>query len=35
VMGKKPTEISSIVKGAAAGLGKIDYKAIAKEIAVS
>ena len=35
VMGKKPTAISSIVKGAAAGLGKIDYKAIAKEIAVS
>ncbi len=35
VMHKQPSEVSSIVKGAAAGLGKIDYKAIAKEIAVS
>lgn len=35
VMGRKPSEIKSIVKGAEVGLGKIDYKAIAKEIAVS
>jgi uncharacterized protein (DUF362 family) len=32
---KKPTDITSIVKGAAAGLGKMDYRSLAKEIAVS
>ena len=35
VMGKKPEEIGSVVSGAKAGLGKIDYKAIAKEVPVS
>jgi uncharacterized protein (DUF362 family) len=35
VMYKKPSEVGAIVKGAEAGLGKIDYKAIAREIAVS
>jgi uncharacterized protein (DUF362 family) len=35
VMGKKPEEIGSVAAGAKAGLGKIDYKAIAKEVPVS
>ncbi len=35
VMGKKPTDIPAVKKGAEAGLGRIDYKSIAKEIAVS
>jgi uncharacterized protein (DUF362 family) len=35
VLGKKPDEIGSVTAGAKAGLGKIDYKSIAKEIPVS
>ena len=35
IMGKKPADIPSVKKGAELGLGKIDYKSIAKEIAVS
>jgi uncharacterized protein (DUF362 family) len=35
IMGKKPTDIPSVKKGAETGLGNIDYKSIAKEIAVS
>lgn len=35
VMGKKPADIATVKKGAEAGLGTIDYKSIAKEIAVS
>jgi len=36
VMGFKPADIQSIVKGAEAGLGKIDYRSLAlREIAVS
>ncbi|MGD0898549.1 MAG: DUF362 domain-containing protein [Thermoguttaceae bacterium] len=36
LMGKKPADFSSIVKGQAAGLGKIDYRSLAlKELAVS
>jgi uncharacterized protein (DUF362 family) len=34
IMGKKPADIPSVKKGAEAGLGNIDYKSIAKEIAV-
>lgn len=35
VLGHKPQDIESVVKGAEYGLGKIDYKSLAKEIAVS
>ncbi len=35
LMGKNPTAIASVKKGAEVGLGTIDYKSIAKEIAVS
>ncbi|MGD0656098.1 MAG: DUF362 domain-containing protein [Thermoguttaceae bacterium] len=35
IMGRKPTDIPSVKKGAETGLGKIDYKSFAKEIAVS
>jgi uncharacterized protein (DUF362 family) len=36
VMGHKPADIKSVVKGAEAGLGKIDYRSLApKEIAAS
>jgi uncharacterized protein (DUF362 family) len=35
IMGKDPASIGSVKKGAELGLGKIDYKSIAKEIAVS
>jgi uncharacterized protein (DUF362 family) len=35
IMGKKPTDIPSVKKGSETGLGNIDYKSIAKEIAVS
>jgi uncharacterized protein (DUF362 family) len=35
LMGKKPTDIPALKKGAETGLGKIDYKSFAKEIAVS
>jgi uncharacterized protein (DUF362 family) len=36
VMGKKPAEIASIVKGQAYGLGKIDYRSLAlRELTVS
>ncbi|MGD0516935.1 MAG: DUF362 domain-containing protein [Thermoguttaceae bacterium] len=35
LMGKKPTDIPALKKGAESGLGKIDYKSFAKEIAVS
>lgn len=36
ILGRKPTEISTIVKGQEAGLGKMDYRSLAlKEIAVS
>ncbi len=35
LMGKKPTDIKTVTKGAEVGLGKIDYKSIAKEITVS
>jgi uncharacterized protein (DUF362 family) len=36
VLGHKPTDIESVVQGAAAGLGKIDYRSLAlQEIAVS
>ena len=36
LMGKKPSAYPSIVKGQAAGLGKIDYRSLAlRELAVS
>jgi uncharacterized protein (DUF362 family) len=35
IMGKKADSIPSVKKGAEVGLGKIDYKSFAKEIAVS
>jgi uncharacterized protein (DUF362 family) len=35
VMGKKPTEIKSVKKAAEVGLGTMDYKSFAKEIAVA
>ena len=35
IMGRTPADIPSVKKGAEVGLGKIDYKSIAKEIAVS
>ena len=36
VMGRKPGDIRSIVRGQEAGLGKMDYRSLApKEIAVS
>jgi uncharacterized protein (DUF362 family) len=36
ILGKKPTDVPTIVKGQEAGLGKIDYRSLAlKEIAVS
>ncbi|MGA2796584.1 MAG: DUF362 domain-containing protein [Thermoguttaceae bacterium] len=35
IMGKTPTAIPSVKKGSELGLGNIDYKSIAKEIAVS
>jgi uncharacterized protein (DUF362 family) len=35
VLGKKPEDVGSVTAGAKAGLGKIDYKAIAKEVPVS
>jgi uncharacterized protein (DUF362 family) len=35
VLGKKPEEIGSVAAGAKAGLGKIDYRSLAKEIPVS
>jgi uncharacterized protein (DUF362 family) len=35
VMGKKAANIRTVTKGAEAGLGTIDYRSIAKEIAVS
>jgi uncharacterized protein (DUF362 family) len=36
ILGKKPTDVPTIVKGQEVGLGKIDYRSLAlKEIAVS
>jgi uncharacterized protein (DUF362 family) len=35
LMGKKPTDIASVKKGAEVGLGTIDYKSFATELAVS
>ena len=36
LMGKKPEEVGTIVKGEEAGLGKIDYRSLSlREIAVS
>lgn len=35
LMGNKPSDIGAIVKGQEVGLGRIDYRSIAKEIAVS
>jgi uncharacterized protein (DUF362 family) len=35
LMGNKPSEIGAIVKGQEVGLGNVDYRSIAREIAVS
>lgn len=35
LMGRKPSEIGSVVKGSEAGLGTMDYGSMAREIAVS
>ncbi|MHC4399046.1 MAG: DUF362 domain-containing protein [Planctomycetota bacterium] len=35
LLGNKPADVAYIVKGQAAGLGTIDYRSVAKEIAVS
>ncbi|HUT93194.1 MAG TPA: DUF362 domain-containing protein [Thermoguttaceae bacterium] len=35
LMGRKPSEIGSVVKGNEAGLGTMDYRSLAREIAVS
>jgi len=36
ILGRKPSEIGTIVQGEALGLGKVDYRSLAlKEVAVS